>query len=179
MAQDTPFTETLKKRFHKHMHRHPGVSWDAVERRLELNPDKLESLHQLEDTGGEPDVIDIDPVTGLVRFFDFSAETPKGRRSICYDTAALESRKEYKPRNSAEGMAQEMGATLMTEAEYFQLQSIEPVDTKTSSWLATPADIREKGGAIFGDRRFGRVFIYHNGAESYYSVRGFRAVLTV
>lgn len=161
------------------MHRHPGISWKEVEVRLEANPEKLLSLHQLEETGGEPDVIAVDPGTGIVTFFDFSAETPKGRRSLCYDNAALESRKEFKPRHSAEGMALEMGATLMTEAQYFQLQSVEPVDTKTSSWLATPDEVREKGGALFGDRRYGRVFIYHNGAESYYAVRGFRAVLKV
>lgn len=167
----------LEKRFLKNMHRHPGINWNVVVEKLIAYPDKLKSLELMEESGGEPDVFCPDTGQNSILFIDFAQETPKGRRSLCYDQAALDSRKEYKPRHSAEELAREMGIELLTEEQYFRLQQVEPLDIKTSSWLKTPSEIREKGGAIFGDRRFGRVFIYHNGAESYYSVRGFRGVL--
>lgn len=171
--------KVLKTRFEKNMHRHKGIDWDRVQSKLEANPGKLWSLDEMERTGGEPDVVGYDKKTGECIFCDCSAESPKGRRSICYDPEALESRKEHKPQDSALGMATEMGIDLLTEEQYRALQELGKFDTKTSSWVETPADIRALGGAIFGDRRFGRVFIYHNGAESYYAARGFRGVLRV
>lgn len=169
----------LEKRFAKNMNRHDGITWKDVQKKLKDNPDKLWSLNEMEETEGEPDVIGIDPDTKKFIFCDCAAESPKGRRSLCYDHDALESRKEHKPKNSAVGMAKEMGIELLNEEQYHELQKLEKFDAKTSSWIATPADIREKGGAIFGDWRFGRVFIYHNGAESYYAARGFRGLLRV
>lgn len=171
--------DILMKRFEKNMSRHKGVTWHVVLEKLERNPDKLWSLNEMERTGGEPDVIDYDKKTGSIVFADCAAESPKGRRSICYDHEALESRKEHKPENSAMQMASDMGIEVLTEEEYRQLQKLGNFDSKTSSWLKTPADIRKLGGAIFGDYRFGHVFIYHNGAESYYAARGFRGVLRV
>lgn len=168
---------TLKKRFEKNMQRHKGISWEKIAARLNGNDGKLWSLHEMEETGGEPDVVGMDKKTGEFIFMDCAAESPKGRRSFCYDTEALESRKEHKPKNSALAAAAEMGLELLTEEQYFELQQLGEFDTKTSSWLQTPDEVREKGGAIFGDRRFGRIFIYHNGAESYYGARGFRGIL--
>lgn len=170
---------TLRARFEAHLHRHKGIEWDKVQARLEANPKKMSSLAQMESTGGEPDVIGFDKKTGEYVFCDCSAESPEGRRSVCYDREGLESRKEHRPANSAIDMAKAIGAELLTEAEYHELQNLGPFDTKTSSWLKTPPDIRTRGGAIFGDRRFGRVFIYHNGAQSYYGGRGFRTLLKV
>jgi hypothetical protein len=170
---------TLQERFEGHMHRHPGIAWDAVRTRLEERPDKLWSLRQMEATGGEPDVVGEDPDTGNILFADCSPESPAGRRSLCYDAEALASRKKHKPESSATERAAAMGATLLDEGAYRKLQELEPFDSKTSSWLLTPTEIRERGGAIFGDFRFGRVFIYHNGAESYYGARGFRCTLRV
>ncbi len=169
----------VKTRFEKNMHRHKGLEWSKIQAKLEANPKKLWSLFEMEETGGEPDVVSFDKKAGEYIFYDCSAESPKGRRSVCYDQEALESRKEHKPKNSAVGMAAEMGIELLTEEQYHQLQELEKFDTKTSSWIVTPTDIRQLGGAIFGDRRFGRVFIYHNGAESYYGARGFRGSLKV
>lgn len=171
--------DALKTRFESHMHRHEGVSWPKVVARLEADPGKLGSLAAMESTGGEPDVVGRDAKTGEYLFYDCAAESPDGRRSLCYDEAALEARKKHKPEGSAVAAAAAMGAVLLTEEEYHGLQAIEPVDGKTSSWLRTPADVRGLGGAIFGDRRFGRVFVYHNGADSYYAARGFRCVLRV
>ncbi|HET8864191.1 MAG TPA: DUF4256 domain-containing protein [Gracilimonas sp.] len=170
---------TLETRFSENMSRHQGLDWKKIQARLEDNPDKLWSLHQMEQTGGEPDVVGYDNESDEFVFFDCSAESPDGRRSLCYDREALESRKKYKPKDSAADMAAEMGVELLTEKEYQELQKLAEFDTKTSSWLKTPADVRDLGGAIFGDYRFGRVFIYHNGAESYYGVRGFRGSLRV
>lgn len=170
---------TLKARFEKNTNRHQGMVWANVEAKLKSAPQKLWSLYQMEETGGEPDVVGFDKKTGEYLFYDCVDETPKGRRSICYDQEALNSRKEHKPKNSAVGMAKEMGIELLTEEEYRALQQLGKFDTKTSSWLKTPADVRKLGGAIFGDFRYGNVFIYHNGAESYYAVRGFRGVLKV
>lgn len=169
----------LKNRFEKNMHRHKGLEWLKIQTRLKGNSEKLWSLNEMEETGGEPDVVGYDKKTGEYIFYDCSAESPKKRRSLCYDLEALESRKEHKPKNSAIGMAAEMGIELLTEEQYHELQQLGKFDTKTSSWVATPADIRKYGGAIFGDYRFGRVFIYHNGAESYYAARGFRGLLRV
>ena len=169
----------LKTRFEKNMPRHQGLDWANVQAKIEANPEKLWSLNEMEETGGEPDVVGQDSKTGEYLFYDCAAESPKGRRSVCYDHEALESRKEYKPGNSAVGMAADMGITLLTEEEYRDLQSLGHFDSKTSSWLATPPEIRKLGGAIFGDYRFGRVFVYHNGAESYYAARGFRGSLKV
>ena len=171
--------KTLKSRFEKNMNRHPGLDWPAVRRKLEGNPEKLWSLAEMEETGGEPDVADFDKNTGEYIFYDCVAETPKGRRSICYDTEALESRKEFKPGNSAVGMAAEMGIDILTEDQYRFLQTLGKFDTKTSSWIKTPSEIRELGGALFCDRRYNHVFVYHNGAESYYAARGFRGLLKV
>jgi len=171
--------KTLETRFGKNSNRHKGLEWAKVKAKLEVNPEKLCSLNEMEKTGGEPDVVGQDKTTGEYLFFDCSADTPKGRRSFCYDGEALASRKEHKPRNSAVGMAMAMGVELLTEEEYRELQKLGEFDTKTSSWLKTPAEIRKLGGAIFGDRRFGRVFIYHNGAESYYSGRAFRGSVRV
>ncbi len=161
------------------MHRHPGIAWAEVQARLEGQNEKLWSLYEMERTGGEPDVVGIDPTTGAFLFYDCAAESPKGRRSLCYDPQALEARKEHPPQGSAVGMAADMGIELLSEAEYRQLQRLEHCDAKTSSWLKTPDEIRRQGGAIFGDYRYGQVFIYHNSAESYYASRGFRGVLKV
>lgn len=169
----------LQARFEKNVKRHKGMSWDKVQSRLEGKTAKLWSLHEMEKTGGEPDVIGQDKKTGEFIFCDCSAETPKGRRSLCYDHEALESRKEHKPQNSAVQMAADMDVELLDEEQYHSLQKLGSFDTKTSSWLKTPAPIRKLGGAIFGDYRYGTVFIYHNGAESYYGVRGFRGILRV
>lgn len=178
-TEEQELLDTLKARFQKNVDRHKALEWPEVQQKLEANPEKLWSLHRMEETGGEPDVAGYDAKTDECIFIDCSKESPKGRRSVCYDDEALASRKKYKPENSCLGMAEEMGISLLTEAEYFELQQHEQFDNKTSSWLATPPEIREKGGAIFGDRRFGRVFIYHNGAESYYGARGFRGLLRV
>jgi hypothetical protein len=170
---------TLRARFEKNMNRHKGLGWAEVQARLEANTAKLWPLHRMESTGGEPDVVGYDKKTGEYIFYDCAAESPKGRRSICYDHEALESRKEHKPENSAMGMAADMGIDILTEDEYRDLQKLGQFDTKTSSWIKTPADIRKLGGAIFCDRRYNTVFVYHNGAESYYAARGFRGVLRV
>ncbi|MEQ1921819.1 MAG: DUF4256 domain-containing protein [Pyrinomonadaceae bacterium] len=169
----------LKARFEKNMDRHKGLDWNKVLSKLEADPVKLWSISEMERTGGEPDVVGFDKATGEFIFYDCSPETPKGRRSLCYDRVAWESRKEHKPASSAQEIAAAMGIKLLTETEYQELQKLGTFDTKTSSWLETPADIRSKGGAIFGDWRFGRVFIYHNGAESYYGARAFRGSLRV
>jgi hypothetical protein len=169
----------LKVRFEGNMHRHEGLRWDKVQARLEGKPEKLWSLGEMERSGGEPDVVGQDKKTGEYLFFDCSPDSPKGRRSLCYDRQALDARKEHKPRGSAVEMATAMGAALLTEADYRRLQELGEFDAKTSSWLETPPDIRSLGGAIFGDYRFGTVFIYHNGADSYYAARGFRCALRV
>jgi hypothetical protein len=170
--------QTLETRFQKNMQRHEGVAWAAVHARLEGNPDALSSLQQMEATGGEPDVIGAKGSSHFI-FCDCSPESPKGRRSICYDAEALAARKEHKPRNSAVEMASEMGIDLLTQDHYRELQKLGEFDTKTSSWIQTPSDVRALGGALFCDRRYGKVFVYHNGAESYYAARGFRGFLEV
>lgn len=170
---------TLKARFEKNMARHKGLEWAKVQAKLEASADKLWSLSEMERTGGEPDVVGHDKKTGEYLFFDCSPESPKGRVSVCYDREALESRKEHKPKDSAMDMAAAMGIELLTEEQYEELQKLGNFDMKTSSWVQASADVRKLGGALFGDRRFGRVFIYHNGAQSYYSARGFRASLRV
>ncbi len=177
--QRTALVAALKVRFDKHARRHPGIAWDVVERRLAANPAKLTALQAMEESGGEPDVIDRDAKTGEVTFCDCSAESPSGRRSLCFDEAALASRKENKPRGSAMAMAASMGIELLSEDEYRALQTLGAFDTKTSSWVRTPDPIRKLGGAIFCDRRYDTVFTYHNGAESYYAARGFRGTLRV
>src|SRR6267143_3731042 len=169
----------LKDRFEKNMNRHKGIEWAKVQAKLEANAEKLWSLNEMERTGGEPDVIGHDKKTGEYILHDCSAESPKGRRSVCYDREALESRKENKPEDSAIDMAAAMGIELLTEEQYRELQKLGNFDTKTSSWVKTPSDIRKLGGAIFCDRRFGHVFVYHNGAESYYAARAFRGSLRV
>jgi len=171
--------KTLKARFEKNMKRHKGIEWAKVQAKLEGNAEKLWSLDDMEITGGEPDVVGYDKKTGEYIFYDCSAESPKGRRSLCYDGEALESRKEHKPKDSAVAMAAAMGITLLTEEEYRALQELGDFDTKTSSWVQTPAAIRELGGALFCDRRYDHVFVYHNGAESYYAARAFRGALRV
>lgn len=176
--QITELTEILKSRFDKNMHRHQGIEWTKVASRLSQSQ-KLWSLNEMEKTGGEPDVIGSDKTTGEFLFCDCAAESPKGRRNLCYDNEALQSRKEFKPANSATNMAKEMGIEVLNEEQYFNLQKLGKFDTKTSSWLLTPTEVRKAGGAIFGDCRFGRVFIYHNGAESYYAARGFRGILKI
>jgi len=170
---------TLKQRFEHNPQRHEGIHWSDVQVRLDANPRALESLHAMEATGGEPDVIGFDAASDRYTFCDCSAESPNGRRSLCYDDAALAARKTNKPAGSAEQMATDMGIALMTEGEYRALQSLGSFDLKTSSWICTPQEVRNLGGALFGDRRYGRVFAYHNGAESYYAARGFRGVLHV
>lgn len=170
---------TLKARFEKNMTRHEGLEWAKVKTALEKKPEKLWSLSEMERTGGEPDVVGYDKKTGEYLFFDCSPQSPKGRTSLCYDREALNSRKEHKPKSSAEEMAAAIGIELLTEEQYRELQTWGEYDTKSSTWLKTPTEIRKLGGAIFGDRRFNRVFIYHNGAESYYSGRGFRGWLKV
>ena len=169
----------LRTRFEKNMNRHNGLEWAKVQVRLEANPEKLWSLDDMEITGGEPDVVGHDKKTGEYIFYDCSAESPKGRRSVCYDGEALESRKEHKPAGSAIDMAAAMGIELLTEEQYRELQELGDFDTKTSSWVQTPSDIRELGGALFCDRRYDHVFVYHNGAESYYAARAFRGSLRV
>jgi len=169
----------LKARFEKNMNRHKGLEWAQVQARLEANAEKLWSLNEMERTGGEPDVVGHDKKTGEYIFYDCSAESPNGRRSLCYDREALESRKEHKPKDNALGMAAAMGIELLTEEQYRELQKLGDFDTKTSSWVKTPAYIRKLGGALFCDRRFNTVFLYHNGAESYYAGRGFRGLLRV
>ena len=178
-AQCEELLGALKARFEKNMNRHKGLDWAKVQPRLEGNTEKLWSLHEMERTGGEPDVVGLDKKTGETIFYDCSAESPKGRRSLCYDRDALESRKEHKPKNSAMDMAAAMGIELLTEEQYRELQKLGNFDSKTSSWVKTPADIRKLGGAIFCDRRYDTVFVYHNGAESYYAARGFRGALWV
>lgn len=170
---------TLKARFEKHMNRHKNLEWAKVQAKLEAHPEKLWSLHEMESTGGEPDVVGYDKKTSEFIFYDCSAESPKGRRSICFDDEALKSRKEHKPANSAMEMASAMGVELLTEEQYRELQELGEFDTKTSSWVKTPAEIRKLGGALYCDRRYDTVFLYHNGAESYYSARGFRGSLRV
>jgi len=169
----------LQARFEKNMNRHKGIEWAKVKAKLEANPVNLWSLNEMETTGGEPDVVGSDKKTGEYIFYDCSAESPKGRRSICYDHEALESRKEHKPENSAIQMAEDMGIEILTEEQYRELQQLGKFDTKTSSWVKTPPDIRKLGGALFCDWRYGHVFLYHNGAESYYAARGFRGLLRV
>jgi hypothetical protein len=177
--QRTELLKALKTRFEKNMDRHKGLEWAKVQVKLEANTEKLWSLNAMEETGGEPDVVGHDKKTGEYIFYDCSAESPKERRSICYDHQALESRKEHKPENSATEMAADMGIELLTEEQYRELQKLGRFDTKTSSWVKTPPDIRKLGGAIFCDFRYGKVFMYHNGAESYYAARGFRGSLRV
>src|SRR6188768_3001592 len=164
----------LKERFKKHLNRHKGIEWGKVEAKLEANPGKLWSLAEMERTGGEPDVVAFDKKTGEFVFYDCSPESPKGRRSLCFDRAAWESRKEHKPESDAASVAAAIGVELLTEEDYRELQKLGEFDLKTSSWVKTPADVRDLGGALFCDRRFGRVFTYHNGAESYYAARAFR-----
>jgi Protein of unknown function (DUF4256) len=170
---------SLKARFEKFMRRHKGLEWAKVQAKLEANPDKLWSLNEMERTGGEPDVVGHDKKTGEYIFFDCSAETPKGRTSVCYDREGLESRKEHKPDNTAMEMAAAMGIELLTEEQYLELQKLGDFDTRTSSWMKTPAEMRKLGGALYGDRRYGRVFTGHNGAQSYYAARAFRGSLRV
>lgn len=170
---------TLKSRFEKNMNRHKGYEWTKVIAKLEANPGKLWSLNEMERTGGEPDVVGLDKKTGEYIFYDCSAESPKDRRSFCYDGEALRSRKEFKPKNSAVDAADDMGIDLLTEEQYRDLQKLGKFDLKTSSWIKTPDDIRKLGGAVFCDRRYNNVFVYHNGAESYYAARGFRGSLKV
>jgi hypothetical protein len=177
--QKKELLQKLEDRFASNTERHIGLKWTDVQKRLEKYPDKLWSLHQMEASGGEPDVVSHNKKTGEIVFFDCAPESPKGRRSLCYDRAALNARKANKPKNSAMDLATEMGVELLTEEEFRALQKIGDFDTKTSSWLKTPDAIRKLGGAIFGDRRFNHIFIYHNGAESYYAARGFRGSLTV
>jgi hypothetical protein len=171
--------QALQTRFEQNMHRHKGVQWAEVETRLKAHPEKQRALDAMEETGGEPDVVGHDKKSGALIFMDCSAESPKGRRSICYDREGLESRKEHRPANSAVDMAAEMGIELMTEEQYRELQKLGEFDLKTSSWVLTPPAIRKLGGALFCDRRYGHVFTYHNGAHSYYAARGFRGVLRV
>lgn len=171
--------EILKVRFEENMNRHKSIKWVDVQLKLESNHDKLWSLNEMELSGGEPDIVDFDKKTGEFIFFDCSAESPKGRRSVCYDQVALEARKKFPPENSAMNMASEMGIELLDESQYRELQKLGNFDSKTSSWIKTPDKIRDLGGAIFADYRFGTVFVYHNGAESYYAARGFRGSLRV
>lgn len=171
--------KTLQTRFEKNTSRHAGVDWSKVKAKLEANPEKLWSLSEMERTGGEPDVVAHDKKSGEYIFYDCSPESPKDRRSLCYDREALDSRKEAKPKNSVMDLAASMGIEILTEEQYGELQKLGDFDTKTSSWLKTPAEVRKLGGAIFGDRRFGRVFVYHHGAESYFAARAFRGSLSV
>lgn len=178
-AERDELLQALKARFEKHMNRHKNLAWADVQKKLETSTDKLWSLNEMEKTGGEPDVVGYDKKSGEIIFVDCAAESPKGRRSSCYDREGLESRKEHKPENNAIDMAAAMGVELFNEEQYRELQQLGNFDTKTSSWLKTPPQIRKLGGAIFGDYRYGTVFIYHNGAQSYYSSRGFRGRLVV
>lgn len=171
--------DILEQRFEKHMNRHKGLEWKKIASRLEASPEKIWSLHEMERTGGEPDVVGFDKKTGEYIFYDCSPESPAGRRSLCYDREGLESRKEHRPANTAMDMAAEMGIEMITEEEYRELQKLGKFDTKTSSWLKTPLEIRKLGGSLFADYRFGTVFVYHNTAQSYYAARGFRGALRV
>ena len=177
--QSKELLKLLKARFEKNMKRHKGLEWSKIEAKLAANADKLWSLNEMETTGGEPDVVGFDKKTGEYVFYDCSAESPKGRRSLCFDPEALASRKEHKPEGSAVEMADSIGIELLTEEQYRELQQLGEFDLKTSSWIQTPADIRKRGGALFCDRRYDTVFLYHNGAESYYAARGFRGSLKV
>ncbi|WP_019243417.1 MULTISPECIES: DUF4256 domain-containing protein [Bacillus] len=179
LEQHEEIIQTLKARFEKNMNRHKELEWAKVQAKLEANTEKLWSLNEMEETGGEPDVVDQDQNTGEYIFYDCSAESPKGRRSVCYDREALESRKKHKPENNAIDMAAAIGIEILTEEQYRELQKLENFDMKTSSWVQTPANIRKLGGAIFCDRRYDTVFMYHNGADSYYAARGFRGSLRV
>ncbi len=179
LEQQQELIGALKIRFGKHKNRHTKIAWEGVQAKLEAHPEKLWSLQEMERTGGEPDVVGQDAATGEFLFYDCSPESPKGRRSLCYDHEALESRKEHKPEDSAVKMASAMGIALLTEAQYRELQQLGEFDTKTSSWIYTPPEIRKHGGAVFCDRRYDHVFLYHNGAESYYAARGFRGLLRV
>ncbi|HPG39395.1 MAG TPA: DUF4256 domain-containing protein [bacterium] len=178
-SQKQELLRVVQSRFEKNLRRHAGLDWVKVQARLEANPEKLWSLNEMERTGGEPDVVGYDDKTDEYIFCDCAAQSPQGRRSVCYDREAFESRKTVRPDNNANDIAAAMGIELLTEEQYRELQKLGDFDTKTSSWLKTPADIRKLGGAIFGDRRYNQVFIYHNGAESYYAVRGFRGILRV
>ncbi len=178
-AQNEELLRVLKTRFEKNMKRHKGIEWAKVQVKLEARPEKLWSLDEMEITGGEPDVVGYDKKTDEYIFYDCSAESPKERRSVCYDREALESRKEHKPKNNAIDMAADMGVELLTEKQYRELQQLGEFDLKTSSWIVTPSAIRELGGALFCDRRYDQVFVYHNGAESYYGARGFRCCLRI
>ncbi|MBN9483692.1 MAG: hypothetical protein BGO70_08810 [Bacteroidetes bacterium 43-93] len=178
-TEATELLAILKARFDKNSNRHKGIDWDKVAAKLEAHPAKLWSLNEMELSGGEPDVVGYDKNSGEYIFYDCAAESPKGRRSLCYDHEALEARKENKPKDSAANIAAEMGIEILTEQEYRQLQELGAFDTKTSSWVDTPAEIRKHGGAVFCDRRYNTVFLYHNGAESYYAARGFRGSLRV
>ena len=178
-AQREALIKALKARFEKNMNRHEGLKWENVQAKLEANAEKLWSLHEMERTGGEPDVVGHDKKTNEFIFFDCSPQTPKGRVSCCYDQEGLESRKEHKPKHSAIDLAATMGIEMLTSEQYRELQKVGPFDTKTSSWLITPVEIRKHGGAIFGDYRYGQVFVYHNGAQSYYAARAFRGSLRV
>jgi Protein of unknown function (DUF4256) len=179
MSHPETLLQTLKTRFEKNRHRHPGVEWATIQAKLESNAQALRSLGEMESTGGEPDVTHFDSETGEITFIDCSPESPKGRRSLCYDRAALDARKEFKPESTAVDMAQEMGVEILTEEEFKAFQLLGPFDQKTSSWLKAPPEVRKLGGAIFGDFRYGRPFVFHNGADSYYASRGFRGKLTI
>jgi hypothetical protein len=179
LEQVAELLTTLKTRFEKHPNRHLGLEWANIQAKLEAHPEKLWSLYEMEKTGGEPDVVAYDPNTNEYLFYDCAAESPKGRRSLCYDFEALESRKEFKPENTVVDMAAEMGIELLDEEQYRALQQLGQFDAKTSSWIKTPASIRKLGGALFADFRYGTVFVYHNGAQSYYAARGFRGALRV
>lgn len=177
--QQAELLRTLKERFEENINRHENYVWDQIQNKLEANPEKLWALHEMERTGGEPDVVDYDKVNDEYLFFDCAAESPSGRRSVCYDHEALEARKKNKPENSALGMAADMGIELLSEEQYRFLQEFGNFDLKTSSWVQTPEEVRSRGGALFCDFRYGQVFLYHNGADSYYGARGFRGALRV
>ena len=178
-GQGEELLKTLKVRFEKNMNRHKGLKWPKIQAKLEAHPEKLSSLNAMESTGGEPDVVGYDKKTGEYIFYDCSAESPKGRRNVCYDREALESRKEFKPKDTAMDMAAAMGIEILTEEQYRELQKLGNFDTKTSSWVKTPSDIRKLGGALFADRRYDTIFVYHNSAPSFYAARGFRGSLRV
>jgi Protein of unknown function (DUF4256) len=177
--QNEALLKTLRARFAQNINRHKGLEWTKIQAKLSANPEKLWSLYEMEKTGGEPDVVGHDKKSGEYIFYDCSAESPKGRRSVCYDGEALKARKEHKPKNSAIDMAADIGIEILTEEQYRELQKLGKFDTKTSSWIQTPSDIRKLGGALFADFRYGTVFVYHNGAESYYAARAFRGLLRV
>lgn len=178
-AEHAGLIKVLQTRFEKNMNRHKGIKWTDVQARLEANANKLWSLQEMEDTGGEPDVVSVDKKSGAFTFYDCSAESPKERRSLCYDRAALNARKEHKPKDSAMDLAEAMGIEILSEEQYRQLQELGNFDLKTSSWVATPERVRKLGGALFCDKRYDTVFLYHNGAESYYAARGFRGSITI